>query len=153
MLLGVLDILFHVVQTLLHLCKRRDIFMRPNTSKQCGTGQGHATRGLSELQWCKFDYQFLNVTGFGKILRKGSTHDSRNALLVAQVKNCQSPNFVIHMSNNPSNCCHRLRRLVVLYNGEISLHFDPTSRQSCRTRSPLLWALIRIPTSKLSRYS
>ena len=66
------------------------------------------------------------------------------AFLVAQVEICRSPGFVIYMSNNPSNCCRRLRRLVDLYNGEISLHFDPPSRPSCRTRSPLLWTLIRI---------
>ena len=29
------------------------------------------------------------------------------ALLVAQVEICQSPDFVIYMSNNPSNCCRR----------------------------------------------
>ena len=66
------------------------------------------------------------------------------AFLVAQVEICQSPDFVIYMSNNPPNCCRLLRRLVVLYKGEISLHFDPPSRHSRRTRSPLLWALIRI---------
>ena len=38
----------------------------------------------------------------------------------------------------------------MLYKGEISLHFDPHSRHSCRTRSLLLWVLIRIPTSGLS---
>ena len=60
------------------------------------------------------------------------------AFLVAQVLICQSPGFVIYMSNNPSsNCCRLLRRLVVL-------HFDPPSRHSHRTRSPLLWAVIRI---------
>ena len=76
------------------------------------------------------------------------------AFLVARVEICQSPDFVIHMSNNPSsNCCRRLWRLVVLYKGEISLHFDPPSWHSCRTRSPLLWVLIRIPASGLSRYS
>ena len=32
----------------------------------------------------------------------------------------------------------------MLYEGEISLHFDPPSRHSHRTRSPLLWAVIRI---------
>ena len=32
----------------------------------------------------------------------------------------------------------------MLYEGEISLHFDPPSRYSHRTRSPLLWAVIRI---------
>ena len=67
------------------------------------------------------------------------------AFLVAQVQICQSPDFVIYMSNNPSsNCCRLLRRLVVLYEGEISLHFDPPSRHSHCTRSPLLWAIIRI---------
>ena len=76
------------------------------------------------------------------------------AFLVAKVEICQSPDFVIYVSNNPSsNCCRCLRRLVVLYKGEISLHFDPPSRHSCRTRSPLLWALIGIPASGLSRYS
>ena len=43
------------------------------------------------------------VTGFGKTLRKGSARDSRNARLVAKVKICQSPDFVIYMSNNPSS--------------------------------------------------
>ena len=67
------------------------------------------------------------------------------AFLVTQVEIYQSPDFVIYMSNNPSsNCFRRLRRLVDLYKGEISLHFDPPSRPSCCTRSPLLWALIRI---------
>ena len=67
------------------------------------------------------------------------------AFLVAQVEICQSPDFVIYMSYNPSsNCCRLLRRLVVLYEGDISLHFDPPSRHSHRTRSPLLWAVIRI---------
>ena len=32
----------------------------------------------------------------------------------------------------------------MLYEGEISLHFDPPTRHSHRTRSPLLWAVIRI---------
>ena len=41
----------------------------------------------------------------------------------------------------------------MLYEGEISLHFDPPSRHSCHTRSPLLWTLIRISASGLSRYS
>ena len=66
------------------------------------------------------------------------------AFLAAQVEICQSPDFVIHMSNNPSNCCRLLRRLVVLYEGEISLHFDPPSRHSRQARSPLLWVVIRI---------
>ena len=66
-------------------------------------------------------------------------------VLVAQVEICQSPDIVVYMSNKPSsNCCHLQWRLVVLYEGEISLHFDPPSWHSQRTRSPLLWALIRI---------
>ena len=32
----------------------------------------------------------------------------------------------------------------MLYEDEISLHLDPPSRHSHRTRSPLLWAVIRI---------
>ena len=73
------------------------------------------------------------------------TRFAQCAFLVAQVQNCRSPDFVIYMSNNPSsNCCRLLRRLVVLYEGEISLHFDPPSWHSHRTRSPLLWAVIRI---------
>ena len=75
----------------------------------------------------------------------GSARFAQCAFLVAQVEICPSPDFVIYMSNNPfSNCCRLLRRLVVLYEGEISLHFDPPSQHSRRTRSPLLWALIRI---------
>ena len=46
------------------------------------------------------------------------------AFLVAQVEIYRSPNIVIYMSNNPSDCCRLLRRLVVLYEGEINLHFD-----------------------------
>ena len=68
------------------------------------------------------------------------------AFLVPKVEICQSPDFVIiYMSNNlSSNCCRCLQRLVVLYEGEISLHFDlPSSHNRC-TRNPLLWALIRI---------
>ena len=70
------------------------------------------------------------------------TRFAQCAFLVAQVEICQSPDFVIY--NPSSNCCRLLRRLVVLYEGEISLHFDPPSRHSRRTRSPLLWAVIRI---------
>ena len=94
----------------------------------------------------------LYVTGFGKTLCKGSVCDSCNARF--QVEIHQSPDSVIYMSNNPSsNCCCHLRRLVVLYKGEISLHFDLPSQHSCCTQSPLLWGLIIIPTSRLSRYS
>ena len=75
------------------------------------------------------------------------------AFLVAQVEICQSPDFVIYMSNNPSsNCCRLLRRLVVLYEGEISLHFNPPSRHSRRTRSLLLWAVIRIIYLETARF-
>ena len=74
--------------------------------------------------------------------------------LVPQVKNYESPNFVTSVSKNPfSNYYRRLWRLAVSYKGEISLHFDLPSLYSCRTRSPLLRAIIRIPTCGLSRYS
>ena len=43
------------------------------------------------------------------------------AFLVPRVKNCQTSDFVISMSNNPSTNCYRwLRRLNVSFNGEIS---------------------------------
>ena len=75
------------------------------------------------------------------------------AFLVAQVKKCQSWVFVIFMPKNlPTNLCHRLRRLTVSYKGEISLHFDLPSLYYCRTRSPLLWALIRIIYLDSSNY-
>ena len=41
------------------------------------------------------------------------------------------------MSNNPSNCCHCLRRLVVLYKGEIGLHFDQPSHPAAVPRASL----------------
>ena len=75
------------------------------------------------------------------------------AFLVAQVEICQSSDFVIYMSNNPSsNCCRLLRRLVVLYEGEISLHFDQPSQPSCRTRSLLLWAILGILYLNTARF-
>ena len=81
------------------------------------------------------------------------TRFAQCAFLVAQVQICQSPDFVISMSNNPSsNCSRRLRRLVVSYKGEISLHFDPPSLYSCRVRSPLLREIIRIRARGLSSY-
>ena len=46
--------------------------------------------------------------------------------------------------NLSTNLCRRLRRLTIYYKGEISLHFDLPSLYRCHTRSPLLWALIRI---------
>ena len=74
------------------------------------------------------------MTGFGIRARFAQC-----AFLVAQVEICQSPDFVIYMSNNPSSNCFRLlRRLVVLYEGEISLHFDPPSQHSHRKWSLLL---------------
>ena len=82
---------------------------------------------------------------FSRALKKIGEPGDEATFLVAEVEICQSPDFVIYMSNNPSsNCCCLLRTLVVLYEGEISLHFDPPSRHSPRTRSPLLWAVIRI---------
>ena len=67
------------------------------------------------------------------------------ALLVPQVKICQIRVFVIFISKNLStNLCHNLRRVNVSYQGEISLHFDLPSLYGSCTRSPLLWALIRI---------
>ena len=51
---------------------------------------------------------------------------------------CVSPGFVIYMSNNlSSNCSCHLRRLVLRYKGEISLHFNPPSRYNCCTSPPL----------------
>ena len=80
---------------------------------------------------------------------------AQRAFLVPQVKNCQTSNFVVAMSKNlSSNCCHRLRRLGVSYQGEVSFTYrrlDLPSRCSCRARSPLHWGLIRIRTSGLSR--
>ena len=76
------------------------------------------------------------------------------AFLVPKVKICQSPDFVVSMSKNPSfNYYRRLRRLVVSYKGEISLHFDLPSLYSCCVRSPLLRTLIGIRARGLSRYS
>ncbi len=47
------------------------------------------------------------------------------AFLVPQVKNCQSPVFVIFMSKNLStNYCRSLQRVNVSYQGEISLYLQ-----------------------------
>ena len=47
------------------------------------------------------------------------------AFLVPLVRNCQSSDFVIYMSKNlSSNCYRRLRRLVITYQGEISLYLQ-----------------------------
>ena len=84
------------------------------------------------------------------------------AFLVAQVKichkvqilsyTCRTTLLTVAMSNSP-NCCRLLRMLVVvLYKGEISLHFDAPTRHSRRTWSPLLWAVIRILYLETARY-
>ena len=52
--------------------------------------------------------------------------------------------LTVYVSNNPSNYCRCLQRLVVLYKGKISLRSDSPSQYGCRTRSPLLWMLNRI---------
>ena len=99
-----------------------------------------------DLHACTCNYRYL-ILKLCDRLRENRAYGIRAlfaqyAFLVAQVEICQNPDFVIYMSNNPSsNCCRLLQRLVVLYEG---LHFDPPSRHSSRTRSPLLWALIRI---------
>ena len=46
--------------------------------------------------------------------------------------------------NLSTNLCRRLRRLTVSYKGEVSLHFNLPSLYSYRTRSLLLWALVRL---------
>ena len=104
-------------------------------------------KSLTHCFACEIIFPLSFVTGFGKTLPPYGicARFAQCAFLVAQVKICESPDFVIYISNNPSsNCCRLLRRLVVLYEGEISLHFDPPSRHSHRTRSPLLWVVIRI---------
>ena len=70
---------------------------------------------------------------------------------VSHDKNRQSLDFVTSMSKKHSSNC--VRRVVVSYNGEVSLHFEPPTLYSCRERSPLLRALIRIRAPGLSRYS
>ena len=53
---------------------------------------------------------------------------------------CQSPVFVIFMSENLSTnlCCNlHVQRVNLSYHGEISLHFDLPSLYSCRIWSPL----------------
>ena len=64
-------------------------------------------------------------------------------ILVPQVENCQSPVFVMFMSNNLStNICCRLRRENIGFEGEIRRHFE----LPCHKRSPLLRMLIKIRT-------
>ena len=63
----------------------------------------------------------------------------------------KSPVFVIFMAKNlSSNCCHRLRRVNVRYQCEISLklYFDLHSLYSYHTWKSLLWTLIIILTSR-----
>ena len=75
-----------------------------------------------------------------------NAHIAQCTFLVHQVKKCQSPVFFTSMSENLSiNLCRRIQRVSIWYQGEISLHFDLPSLYSCRTRSPLLRELIRIP--------
>ena len=57
----------------------------------------------------------------------------------------------IHVKQT-SNCSRHLRRLILGYKSEISLHFNSSSLYSCCTWSLLLRVLIRILTSGLSRY-
>jgi hypothetical protein len=68
-------------------------------------------------------------------------------------RNLSMSRFVISMSNNPSsNCSRHLRSLVMSFQGEISLHFDPPSLYSCRVRIPLLREIIKLRARGLSRY-
>ena len=91
------------------------------------------------------------MTGSEKTL--SNAHMAQCAFLASTVKKYQSPIFVIFMSKNPStNCCHRLRRVNVSYQSKISLHFNLPSQYSCRTRSLLLWALIRISYLGTARF-
>ena len=88
------------------------------------------------------------VTGFEKT--RQNAHIAQCVFLVPQVKICQSPVFVISMSKNLTPIPSRVN---VSYQGKISLHFELPCLYSCRTRSPLFRALIRIPVRGLSRYS
>ena len=80
-----------------------------------------------------------------------NAHMAQCTFLVSTVK-YQSPVFVIFMSKNPFNSCHRLQRVNVSYQGEISLHLDLPTQYGRRTRSPLLWALIRILNLDTDRF-
>ena len=67
-------------------------------------------------------------------------------------KNLSNPDFVVSMLKNPFNYYRHLRRLVVSYKGEISLHFDLPSLYSCCVQSPLLRMLIGISAAKNSDF-
>ena len=69
--------------------------------------------------------------------------------LVPQVQNW-CPVFVIFLSKNLSTC-RRLWRVNASYQGKRCLHFNLPSLYSCRTRSPLPRALVKIPARGLSR--
>ena len=75
------------------------------------------------------------VTVYEKIRHMGLLYKSRSRVLVHQVKICQKLAFVMFMSKNFSfNYYHRLRRLGVSYQGEISLSLQPprsTKPDSC----------------------
>ena len=73
-----------------------------------------------------------------------NTHMAKCMLLVPQVKKCQIK-FLSYSCNLFTDLCRRLRRVCITYQGEISLHFNLPSLYSCRTWSPLLRVLIRIP--------
>ena len=105
------------------------------------------------LKWCVSQYN--NNNNNNRLRNVYVIYGSRNAIrnvqtqlkstVVPQLKKCQSRVFVIFISKNLStNLCHHLRRVNVRYQGEISLHFDLPRLYGSRTRSPLLWAVIRI---------
>ena len=86
--------------------------------------------GSEDDLWMDTDYDYESDSSLEGIcepdLGKPSVWDPcAIRTMRAQVEICQSPDFVIiYKSNNPSSkCCHLLRRLAVLYEGEISLHF------------------------------
>jgi hypothetical protein len=67
------------------------------------------------------------VTGSRK---PGTSRERASRSYNAQVKNCQSPVFVIIMSKNLSiNYCRRLWTTNVSYQGEISLIYSPLDLQ------------------------
>ena len=91
------------------------------------------------------------MTGFEKTLHNYGTNVqfTQCVFLVPQVRNCRSPDYVIHVKE-PFFCYRRLRRLVVKYTGEMSLHFDRPSLYSCCAQSLLLRVLIGISARGLS---
>ena len=111
--------------------------------------------GGKRLHTCKY------VTGYGK-----TRHMDLRAMRVFSTsgQNLWKCTFCHTHLKEPFFCYCRLQRLAVSYKdkkqrlavsykGKISLHFDLPSLYSCRTQSPLLRAIIRIPARGLSRYS